>query len=58
MYKVNLWLWQFGRGNPGKLRLWGPLGLSVADREDSATELLKDCHKRAVEKSKHSKAAK
>ena len=55
MYKVNLWLGQFGRGNPGKLQLWG---LSVADREDSPTELLKDCHGRAVEKSKRCKVHK
>ena len=37
VYEVNLWLWQFGRGKP---RLGG---LSVADTEDSQTELLKDC---------------
>ena len=52
---MNLWLWQFGRGNQGKLRLGG---LSVADREDHPTELLEDCHRSAVEKSKRSKACK
>ena len=46
-YKVNLWLWLFGRGNQGKLEL------SVADTEN---ELLKDCHRSTVEKSKRSKA--
>ena len=44
MYKLNLWLWQFGRGKP---RLGG---LSVAATEDSRTELLKDCPRHAVEK--------
>ena len=38
-----------------KLRLGG---LSVADREDRPTEVLKDCHRRAVEKSKRRKARK
>ena len=53
--KVNLWLWQFGRGKQGKLQLGG---LSVADREDSPIELLKDCHRCAVDKSKYSKECK
>ena len=58
VYEVNLWLWQFGRGT-GKPRL-GPslVGLSVADTEDSRTELLKDGHRRAVETRKCCKALK
>ena len=43
VYEMNLWVWQFGRGNP---QLGG---LSVADKEDRWTELLKDGHRCAVE---------
>ena len=42
VYKINQWLWQFGRGKP---RLGG---LSVAETEERRIALAKDGAKRAV----------
>ena len=52
VYKVNLWLWQFGRGKPRLGGLW------VADTEDHQTELQTDSHRLVVETHKRSTAQK
>jgi hypothetical protein len=51
VYKVNTWLWQFGRGKP---RLGGLSIMQTAKRKDAVSDAL---HKPAVQTKLHSKDA-
>ncbi len=51
IYEVNLWLWQFGRGNP---RLWGLTIEQTETRKEAVVDAQNNC---AAETRRNSKTA-